>query len=316
MYESKIKTKRFMLRVAIWALAVLVVCLICYCIPGLFQALTPTYTAQYDTMRQSSTQECYLVKDEQIVYSDHTGTASYTYGEGEYVRKLLQVCTVNNNPYTTPQSGTVTYTVDGLEAYFVGENIPNITKSEVKSLGTDRQQLGTDQVNRGDPLFKVVDDKQWFLIFWVGQDESAKYTQGKSVEVVIDKENKIKAVIDAIYEQDKEHMIVLRTNDYYPGLACNRVLDAEIVTVNETGIIIEQGSIATRDGQEGVYVKKVDGDYKFVRIKAHSIVDDKAIVANGSFTETDEDGNVKVVDTINLYDEILRNPKNKDKGGD
>lgn len=316
MNESKIKNKRFMLRVALWALAVLVVCLICYCIPGLFQALTPTYTAQYDTMKQSSTQECYLVKDEQIVYSDHTGTASYAYGEGSYVRKLLQVCTVNNNPYTTPQSGTVTYTVDGFEAYFVGENIPNITRAEVKSYDIERKQLGTDQVNRGDPIFKVVDDKQWFLIFWVGIDDSTHYTQGRDVEVVIDNENKIKATIDAIYEQDKDHMVVLRTNDYYPGLACTRVVNAEIVTVNETGIIIEQRSISTVDGQEGVYVRQVGGDYKFVRIKAHSIVDDKAIVANGSFTETDEDGNVKVVNTINLYDEILRNPKNKDKGGD
>ncbi len=318
--NDKIEFKRFVLRVSLWALAVLVVILIVYCIPNLFDALTSTYSASYETVKVSDTQKCYLVKDEQIVYAENTGTASYGFGEGTYIRKYSQVCSVGDRGYSTTQPGTLSYTVDGLEAYFIPENIGNITQEAVEEFDYTMQQLGSETVNRGDPLFKVVDNKEWYLIYWVDSKEGGELKDNQEVEVVLDEKTKIQAQIISIYSQGDDFMVVLKSSDYYASLPTQRVVDAEVITVNETGIVLDADSIVNVDGVTGVYVKQVDGDFKFVEVDIITFIGDKRIVRANTFTKNVDGEDPKLVQTIKLYDEILKKgenlSKNYNKGGD
>ena len=64
-----------------------------------------------------------------------------------------------------------------------------------------------------------------------------------------------------------------------------------------------------------LYVKQINGDYKFVRVKILTLVDENAIVASDTFNEMKGDL-MEQVKTIKLYDEVLKNGKSMNKGGE
>ncbi|MDO4482545.1 MAG: HlyD family efflux transporter periplasmic adaptor subunit [Bacillota bacterium] len=315
MTESTKKRNLFILKIVLWLLAVCIVTGIAYFIPGISGALTSTYIAEFDNVFVSDKVDCFLVKNEKVTYSDKSGSVSYSVEEGTHVRKFTGVAKVGADVYTAEQPGMISFTADGYETYFTEENLMNITRDEAESFDIVKQNLVKTEASSGEPLFKAVDDKEWYLIFWIDKDEINEYIKNKSVSVVIEDKIKVSAVISDIYDQENEYMVVLKSREYYADLAEKRKVSAEVITVDEAGLLIRQKSIVTVDDNPGVYVKKINGDYKFVRVKILTLVDENAIVASGSFTETVDDA-VTQVTTINSYDEILKNPKSIGKGGE
>lgn len=315
MTESTKKRNKFIFKAVLWFLAVCIVTAIAYFIPGISGALTSTYLAEYDRVFVSDKVECFLVKNEKITYSDKSGAVSYSVEEGTHVRKFAGVAKVGADVYTAEQPGLISFTADGYETYFIEENIKNITRDEAESFDIVNQNLVKSEAAAGDPLFKAVDDKEWYLIFWIDKDDVNKYIKNNEVSVVIDEKLKVSAVVSDIYDQENEYMVVLRSREYFQDLAVTRKVSAEVITVDEAGLLIKQKSIVTQDDQPGVYVKQINGDYKFVRVKILTLVDENAIVASGTFNETVDDV-TKQVTTINSYDEILKNAKSIGKGGE
>ncbi|MBQ4339741.1 MAG: HlyD family efflux transporter periplasmic adaptor subunit [Firmicutes bacterium] len=315
MKEKTKDRKKFILRAVLWFLAVCLLTSLLYFIPGISGALNSTYIAEYDSVFVSDEVECYLVKNEKITYSNKSGTVSYAINEGTHVRKYTVVAKIGSDVYTSEQPGLISYSADGYESYFTEDNIPNIKKEEAESISFSNQELGKNQVVSGDPLFKAVDDKEWFVVFWIDKEDVNQYVKGNKVSVIIDDALEIKATINDIYDQENRYMVVLRTQEYFDKLAYTRKVKAEVVTVDQAGLFIQQKSIVTVDGQPGVYVKQINGDFEFVRVKVLSLIDENAIVADGTFTETVDEVTTQVK-TINVYDEILKNAKSSDKGGE
>lgn len=315
MTESTKKRNMFILKVVLWLLAVCIVTAIAYFIPGISGALTSTYIAEFDSVFVSDKVDCFVVKNEKVTYSDKNGSVSYSVEEGTHVRKFTGVAKVGADVYTAEQPGMISFTADGYETYFTEENLKNITRDEAESFDIVKQNLVKTEASAREPLFKAVDDKEWYLIFWIDKDEINKYIKDNRVSVVIEDKLEVSAVISDIYDQENEYMVVLKSREYYADLAVKRKVSAEVITVDEAGLLIKQKSIVTVDDQPGVYVKKINGDYKFVRVKILTLVDENAIVASGTFSETVDDA-VTQVTTINSYDEILKNPKSLGKGGE
>ena len=316
MKESSKQTSKFIFRFFFWLLAVILIFVIAYCIPGISGVLTSTYIADYDTVFVSDEVECYLVKHESVISANTGGTLSCLLEEGVHVRKYTNAAKVGAEVYTTDRPGIVSYQIDGMEGYFTEDNLPNITREGIDSIvPAVTEDSDSETVQAGDPLFKTVDDKEWFVIFWISKEDSNKYTEGKSVDVVFDENHRVSAVVQDVYDQEKEYLVVLRGTEYLDYLHNARKLHAEVVTVNQTGLLIQQGSIVTLNGKPGVYVKQINGEYEFVRVKVLSLIDENAIVSSGSFTETVDDV-TNQVRTINSYDEILKNAKSIDEGGE
>ncbi len=299
----------------LWALALAVVLIVAYGIPEIGGSLKSTYVAEYDNVYVSNETECYLVKDELITYSNTTGTAAYYIEQGTHIRKYTEIMRIGSESYTSDKAGILSYTADGYETFFIKDNFQNITKEAVKDFTIENQKLAKEEIAAGDPIFKVVDDKEWYIVFWVDKENMDRYTKGNTVSVVIDDSHRVDAEIYDIYEQKGDYLVVLKSEEYYDELAENRKLNVEVVLVDEQGLLIKQKSIVTVDGQPGVYVKQLNGKYEFVRVKILTLADEDAIVAAGSFSEMSGEV-MERVETIDAYDEILKNPKSTDKGGE
>ncbi|MBQ3390662.1 MAG: HlyD family efflux transporter periplasmic adaptor subunit [Firmicutes bacterium] len=313
--DRKANQKRLLIRCALWFLAVLIVFSIAYFIPKVSGALKATYVARYDNVFVSDKVEVYLVRSETVNYAERSGTPEYLMEEGVHARSTSEVMKVGRRAYTADSPGILSYSVDGYETYFIWDNIQNITHKEVEDMDLDPKDTKKEEVRRGDPLFKIVDEKEWYMIYWLSPEDAKHYTEGAFVDVILEEEIEIKARIVNIYAQNKENMIVLKTYDFYPDLAKGRTVNAEVVAVDETGLQVKQSSIVTVDGNPGVYVKQINGDYKFVRVKILTLVGENAIVASDTFNEMQGEL-MEQVKTIKLYDEVLKNGKSMSKGGE
>ena len=313
--DRKAKQKRLLIRCALWFLAVLIVFSIAYFIPKVSGVLKSTYVARYDNVFVSDKVDVCLVRTETVTYAERSGKPEYLMEEGVHARAPSEVMKVGRRAYTADTPGTLSYSVDGYETYFIRDNIQNITRKEVEDMDLEPRGTKKEEVTKGDPLFKIVDEKEWYMIFWLSPEDSKHYTEGAFVNVILDEELEIRARIVNIYAQGDDNMIVLKTYDYYKDMAKKRTVPAEVVAVDETGLQVKQSSIVTVDGNPGVYVKQINGDYKFVRVKILTLVDENAIVASDTFNEMKGDL-MEQVKTIKLYDEVLKNGKSMNKGGE
>ena len=313
--DRKANQKRLLVRCALWFLAVLIVFSIAYFIPKVSGALKSTYVARYDNVFVSDKVELYLVRSETVTYAERSGTPHYLMKEGVHARATSEVMKVGRRAYMADTPGILSYSTDGYETYFVWDNIQNITRKDVDDMDLEPKNSKKEEVTRGDPLFKIVDEKEWYMIYWLSPEDSKHYTEGAFVNVILDEELEINARIVNIYAQGDDNMIVLKTYDFYPNMAKKRTVEAEVVAVDETGLQVKQSSIVTVDGNPGVYVKQINGDYKFVRVKILTLVGENAIVASDTFNEMKGDL-MEQVKTIKLYDEVLKNGKSMNKGGE
>ena len=101
--------------------------------------------------------------------------------------------------------------------------------------------------------------------------------------------------------------IVFESDRYYEDFTKLRILELDIVTSDYSGLIVPNSSIATLDGQVGVYVKQKTEDYKFVPIKIRTSDGELSVVADSKYY--DADGNEVL--TVEIYDEILKDPEKR-----
>ena len=113
---------------------------------------------------------------------------------------------------------------------------------------------------------------------------------------------------EKISEEGEKWKLLLSSNRYYKYFAKFRDLDVKLITTDIDGIIIDNKYLTTKDGKTGVYVVQTTGDPKFVQIKALGTDGEKTVVSENTFY--DEEG--QMVETVKVYDEILKNPEADD----
>ena len=139
---------------------------------------------------------------------------------------------------------------------------------------------------------------------------SLKYSEGNRVTVELPL-GKIKCSVYKITDVRDGYQIILRCNRYYEDFCKFRVFEnTTIITSDYEGLLVRNGSITTKDGKTGVYVKNLNGEYSFTQVSVISSNGEYSLLRSGSFYEQTDEGAVRV-ETVDAYDEILNSPKVK-----
>ena len=210
---------------------------------------------------------------------------------------------------TAEFSAVVSYYADGFEGSVTPETIDKLTLSKAKSLPAEATPLDRDPVRAGDPVFKLTDNNLWYMVFWLEESSKKgdidKYEENKTVTVDFGS-TKIEAVTEKLIEEGNDWKIVLRSDVYYKDLPKYRKKKAKVISEEIRGLILKTMSITVHDGQPGVFVKQLSGNFKWVPVEIGKSIGDKCTVAVGKFTDKKSG---KQVVTVNYYDEILTDPK-------
>jgi len=302
-------------------------------IPAVTGKLTRTEAVTYGELKVSDDVTCYIVRDETVYLAKSAGTMSFKVKEGELVKRGAEVMnfkTKSASKDTTSKSasvseynailkklgkkgvvtgtvskrkGMISFHIDGYEASFTPDTMAKLTYNDVNSVDAEPESLKRAETEKGDPIFKIYDNANWYINAWIDEADISKYEKGNYVTVEIG-DAEIKGSIENIVSDGDKWHVIIRTNRYWKDLAVRRSAEGKIVTTDRSGLLIDNGSITTKGRKVGVYVKDKTGQFDFTQVNVLASNSKKSLVSSGTFT--DAKGNT--VTTVKVYDEILRNP--------
>lgn len=305
------KTKRkFRLKPAVLVFIVLFIILyaIIYIVPRVTDIFTQTYTAEYGTLETSIPATCVIVRDEQLYRASVGGSVERARQAGELVRKNSLVATVGGTEHYTDSRGIVSYYYDGYEEELssqtlaqLGESFLNEYESALSENGGE-QEAAAGEAAGGDVIFKIVDNKQWFLVCWLSPEDAELFEQGNRVQAAYDEQEPVLMSVFSKTQQGEKYQIVLSCDRSYANFDRYRLRECRLITSSYSGILLETDSIAEEDGVKGVYVINKLGDAVFTPVSILSSYQGQTVVEKNYFYDSEGE----YVETVENYDEILK----------
>lgn len=282
-----------------------------YVIPGITGALTRTAVISYGNLKVTDQARAFIVRDEIVFSANQSGSISYYVEEGLKTRKGTKVLDIypssgSATGYTCPSTGIVSYYIDGYESQFTPETINNMEFSELQELNVTPEDTKRAKAERSEPLYKLIVSDDWYIVVLVSEANVHKYAVDSKVSIALDGTT-IDGYTMELLQKAEGWLAILKTDRYYKDFASLRQADVTVTTQDYQGLIVPNTAIAQKDGQSGVFVKDLTGDYHFTRIKVVTTDGKYSLVSSSYFHETDDEGLQTKVSTVEIYDEVLRN---------
>ena len=222
----------------------------------------------------------------------------------EYENRL----TSDSENVNAPESGIVSYRVDGLESVLTTENFTKFNKSFLQDL-----KLKTGQtVASNEEVGKIINNYQCYIVFNSNTNEAKNSKVGDTIKIRVQNSDTLKASVENIIDEDDESktITVKITNDV-EKLIAYRKISFDIIWWDAEGFRIPNEAIKEENGLSYV-VRNRNGYYNKMLVKILKKNDEYCIVRQYKTEELEELGftssQIYSMRNIALYDEIVLNP--------
>lgn len=222
----------------------------------------------------------------------------------EYENRL----TSDSENVNAPESGIVSYRVDGLESVLTTENFTKFNKSFLQDL-----KLKTGQtVASNEEVGKIINNYQCYIVFNSNTNEAKNSKVGDTIKIRVQNSDTLKASVENIIDEDDESktITVKITNDV-EKLIAYRKISFDIIWWEAEGFRIPNEAIKEENGLSYV-VRNRNGYYNKMLVKILKQNDEYCIVRQYKTEELEELGftssQIYSMRNIALYDEIVLNP--------
>ena len=222
----------------------------------------------------------------------------------EYENRL----TSDSENVNAPESGIVSYRVDGLESVLTTENFTKFNKSFLQYL-----KLKTGQtVASNEEVGKIINNYQCYIVFNSNTNEAKNSKVGDTIKIRVQNSDTLKASVENIIDEDDESktITVKITNDV-EKLIAYRKISFDIIWWDAEGFRIPNEAIKEENGLSYV-VRNRNGYYNKMLVKILKQNDEYCIVRQYKTEELEELGftssQIYSMRNIALYDEIVLNP--------
>ena len=225
-------------------------------------------------------------------------------GEEDSSEGELSELGVLPDTYLISKPGIISYSMDGYECEMRPYTKKLLDREKAEKIDAEVSDLSRETTRYGEPLFKIIDNSEWYAVMWIDERDLGKYSENKSVSMKLP-DGDATGRVYSISESDGEIMVIMRFNAYYDSLSSLRKIQTEVISSDCSGLMIRNSFITSKDGQPGVYVLGVAGDSEFVPIKVKGTDGEYSIVESGSYYLYDEEtGESQRYETVGVYDEI------------
>ena len=282
------------------------------------EASTINRLADADKLVKANTHVVELTPDTEVSDAEVTnkgengelasGTEEKSYGKYTDILKELGDSVKVTDGHNT-SAGYVSYYVDGAEAKLSTDALDTITYKDYKAL-TGRKAIEVPKKNcgAGYPIFKVVKNAKWYLVFYVSNKKAEKYIPGETV--IIDANGTdVEVTVSQVLAGRKYSKVTLSCKSFFDGFFKVRNLDTTVTLRRAEGLVLEDSSIVEDpNGQIGVFVKDKLRNHIFTTVAIKADNGTQCVVYSDLYVDTE--GNY--VETIGTYDEIISEPSEED----
>lgn len=234
---------------------------------------------------------------------------------GSYLKQLLlQREELENNLNSdseyinAPESGIVSYRVDGLEDVLKTDNFTSLDKEFLEKLNLKTGQTVTSSEEMG----KIINNYQCYIIFNSDTNEALETKVGNTIKIRLQNSDVIKAEIaNIIDEKDGSRTITIKITNDVEKIIAYRKISFDIIWWSAEGFRIPNDAIREENGLSYV-VRNRNGYYNKMLVKILKQNDEYCIVRQYKTEELQELGfsnrEIYNMKNIALYDEIVINP--------
>ena len=222
----------------------------------------------------------------------------------EYENRL----TSDSENVNAPESGIVSYRVDGLESVLTTEDFTKFNKSFLQDL-----KLKTGQtVASSEEVGKIINNYQCYIVFNSNTNEAKSSKVGDTIKIRVQNSDTVKASVENIIDEDDESKtITVKITDDVEKLIAYRKISFDIIWWDAEGFRIPNEAIKEENGLSYV-VRNRNGYYNKMLVKILKQNDEYCIVRQYKTEELEELGftssQIYSMRNIALYDEIVLNP--------
>lgn len=222
----------------------------------------------------------------------------------EYENRL----TSDSENVNAPESGIVSYRVDGLESVLTTENFTKFNKSFLQDL-----KLKTGQtVASSEEVGKIINNYQCYIVFNSNTNEAKSSKVGDTIKIRVQNSDTVKASVENIINEDDESKtITVKIANDVEKLIAYRKISFDIIWWDAEGFRIPNEAIKEENGLSYV-VRNRNGYYNKMLVKILKQNDEYCIVRQYKTEELEELGftssQIYSMRNIALYDEIVLNP--------
>lgn len=207
-----------------------------------------------------------------------------------------------------PESGIVSYKVDGLEETFSPNNFSTLTKGFLEDLNVKTGQLVATNSECG----KIIKDSKIYIVTVSKSEAGRKAEVDDAVQVRLSNSKVIDAKIVYVSKEDDENTIlVLEMDKQVEELTNFRKISFELVWWKNTGLKVPNQAIVEEDGLQYV-VRNRAGYLTKILVKVKQKNDKYSIVSNYTTKELEEKGfnidQISQMKSIMIYDQVVLNP--------
>lgn len=234
---------------------------------------------------------------------------------GSYLKQLLSEKEEYENKLNSdseyieaPESGIVSYRVDGLEDTLKTDNFANLNKDFLEEL-----KLKTGQtVASSEELGKIINNYQCYIIFNSDSNEAMQTKVGNSIKIRLQNSEVVNASIENILEEkDGSRTITIKITNNVEKIIAYRKVSFDIIWWSAEGFRVSNTAIKEENGLSYV-VRNRNGYYNKMLVKILKQNDEYCIVKQYKTEELKELGftstQIYNMRNIALYDEIVLNP--------
>jgi putative membrane fusion protein len=212
---------------------------------------------------------------------------------------------------TAPESGIVSYRVDGLEETLTPDNFSTLSKQFLENLDLKTGKI----VASNDESGKIINNFNCYIATISTSKQAKEAKIGNKVKIRLPNNEEIEAQIAYLSQENEEEMlIVLQIDRQISELTNYRKISFDLIWWSYSGLKVPNEAILTEN--ELTYVVRNRAGYlSKILVKVENQNERYSIVTNYKTEELKElgysDQEINTYKKISVYDEILLNPNEK-----
>ena len=234
---------------------------------------------------------------------------------GSYLKQLQDQRTSLENELnsgaeyiTAPESGIVSYKVDGLEETLTPENFSTLSKEYLESLNLKTGKI----IATSDESGKIINNFKCYIATISSSDEAKNAKIGDDVKIRLSNNVEIDAeIVYLSQENENENLLVLEINKQIEELTNYRKISFDLIWWSYSGLKVPNQAIIEQNGLHYV-VRNRAGYLTKILVNVEKQNEKYSIVSNYTTEELKElgltDSQIANNKTLYVYDEIMLNP--------
>jgi len=235
--------------------------------------------------------------------------------QGSFIKKLIEERSsyeksLNSGAeyVTAPESGIVSYRVDGLENILTTDSFSSLNKKFLEELNLKTGQIVASNYECG----KIVDNFEAYIAVNLNSDNAKNAKTGDKISLRLSNSKEIPAKIHTIIQEEESRLIILNITNELEMLANYRKITFDVIWWSYSGLKVPNDALIKE--QDIYYVERNRMGYTDkIPVKVLKQNELYSIIKNYTTEELENelqytDTQIKQAKTIVLHDEILVKP--------